>query len=356
MQRKSVIVGMSGGVDSSYAAALLKQQGYSVIGVMLNLWTEPSQSSENRCCSLDSQYVARRIASKLDIPFYVIDAKEEFRHSIVEMFINDYLDGKTPNPCVACNVKVRWKILLEMGDKLSIELLATGHYARIIHLENGHVHLLKGVDNTKEQSYVLSMLGVEYLNRTILPLGSITKEQVRNKSRDLDLQTHNRPDSQDLCFLGDLDYRQFLLKYAKDKIIPGEIVDEGGHVIGMHDGLPFYTIGQRKGLRIAYNQPLYVMAKDQCTNRLVVGFKFAKKNTEFLVKNINWIIKPSEGKDLTYNIKVRYKSRDVPAIIHSLGSDIIKVTMNSDNIPDIVPGQVAAIYSDELCIGGGIIV
>jgi tRNA-specific 2-thiouridylase len=200
------------------------------------------------------------------------------------------------------------------------------------------------------------MLVVNYLNRTILPLGTLTKEEVRKKSRELDLQTHNRPDSQDLCFLGDLDYRQFLLKYTKDRIIPGEIVDENGNVIGKHDGLPFYTIGQRKGLRIAYNQPLYVLEKDQNKNRLIVGIKQHKRNCEFLINNFNWINTPLRGDDKIYTIKVRYKSRDVPAKIHSLGSDMVKANITSENIPEIVPGQVAVIYSDHLCMGGGIIV
>ena len=193
---------MSGGVDSSYAAALLKQEGYEVVGAMLNLWTEPSQFGENRCCSLDAQYLARRVAAQLEIPFYIIDAREEFRNVIVDQFITDYVSGVTPNPCIACNAKVRWKILLEQATKLGIECIATGHYAKIQPLDDGGYQLLKGIDANKDQSYVLSMLNREYLSRTILPLGNLNKEQVRERSKSLNLPSANQPDSQDLCFLG----------------------------------------------------------------------------------------------------------------------------------------------------------
>ena len=311
MSNKQVLVGMSGGVDSSYAAAALKEQGYEVVGAMLNLWTEPSQMGENRCCSLDSQYLARRVAAKLDIPFYVIDAKDEFRAVIVEQFINDYAIGLTPNPCIACNAKIRWKVLLEQAKKLGIEKIATGHYARITADEDKHYQLYKGIDGNKDQSYVLSMLDITYLAETLLPLGQLTKEQVRDRSKLLGLPSYNQPDSQDLCFLGEMDYREFLKKYAKEAITPGDIVDETGNVVGKHNGLPLYTIGQRKGMRIANNTLMYIISKDSINNKLIVSDFFIEKQLKFSVTNMNWLTNQNIGDSIECNVKIRYRSKEI---------------------------------------------
>jgi tRNA-uridine 2-sulfurtransferase len=355
MNTKRVLIGMSGGVDSSYAAALLKQEGYEVVGAMLNLWTEPSQFGENRCCSLDSQYLARRVAAQLDIPFYVIDAREEFHNVIVDQFINDYVSGITPNPCISCNAKVRWKILLDQARKLGIEYIATGHYARIQSLDNGGYQLLKGMDTNKDQSYVLSMLNREYLSRTILPLGNLNKEQVRERSRSLNLPSANQPDSQDLCFLGNMDYREFIMKYAGDRIMPGDIVDEEGRIIGKHDGLPFYTIGQHKGLRIA-NNTYYVIHKNTQTNTLVVNNPTSHSTVKFYVKQINWLTDIFNIQFIECNVKIRYRSEEIPAVVHLCSNESIEVELVLPNKPVITPGQIAVFYKGELCMGGGIIV
>lgn len=356
MGPKRVLVGMSGGVDSSYAAAVLKEKGYDVVGAMLNLWTEPSQEEENRCCSLDSQYLARRVAAQLDIPFYVIDAKEEFRDLIVEQFIQDYVKGETPNPCVACNAKVRWKILLEQARKLGIEYIATGHYARIIPSAVGGLQLFKGVDENKDQSYVLSMLRREYLEHTIFPLGDLLKEQVRERSKTMALPSSNQPDSQDLCFVGKMDYREFLKKYAGDCIIPGEIVDENGKTLGIHQGLPFYTIGQRKGLRIAKKEPYFILSKNIYENKLIVSATFSQRNTSFTVKSMNWLSNEIIEDTIDCTVKVRYRSNEIPVAIHLNDHNNVEVMIKSSKRLDITPGQIAVFYQKELCMGGGIIV
>lgn len=356
MGNKQVLVGMSGGVDSSYAAAILKEQGYEVVGAMLNLWTEPSQKGENRCCSLDSQYLARRAAAKLDIPFYIIDAKDEFRTVIVEQFIKDYTNGLTPNPCIACNAKVRWKLLLEQAKKLGIGQIATGHYATIKANENSDYQLYKGLDGNKDQSYVLSMLDIGYLAATILPLGLLTKEEVRARSKELSLPSFAQPDSQDLCFLGEMDYRDFLKRYAQKDIIPGDIVDETGKVIGKHNGLPLYTIGQRKGLRVANNSINYVIFKDINNNQIIVSKSLAEKPSSFNVHKMNWLIDFKELKTFECTVKIRYRSKEMSATVHLIDQNSISVELHLSVKPDITPGQIAVFYQKELCMGGGIIV
>jgi tRNA-uridine 2-sulfurtransferase len=356
MSKKRVLIGMSGGVDSSYAAAFLKQEGYDVVGAMLNLWTEPSQMGENRCCSLDSQYLARRVAAQLDIPFYIIDAKEKFRKEIVEQFIADYINGVTPNPCIACNSKVRWNILLEQARKLGIEYIATGHYARICSLENGGFQLFKGLDANKDQSYVLSMLPREYLSQTILPLGDMNKVQVRERSRTLNLPSSNQPDSQDLCFLGSMDYREFLMKYAGERILPGDIVDESGKIVGRHEGLPFYTVGQRKGLRIANNKPYFVIFKNLKSNNLIVRCSINENTSSFSAIKMNWLVNQNVGGILECNVKIRYRSTEIPGIVRVTSSESVDVELDISKKPDITPGQIAVFYQKELCMGGGIIV
>ncbi len=356
MERGRVLVGMSGGVDSSYAAAKLKSDGYDVVGIMLKLWTEPSQMGENRCCSLESQNLAARIAEQLDIPFYVIDASKEFHQSVVELFVKDYISGKTPNPCVACNNSVRWKLLLKHADKFGIQYIATGHYARLKHKSGNEVGLWKGIDQSKDQSYVLCMLTKPYLSRTLFPLGDMTKLEVRKGSEILGLKNANKPDSQDLCFLGDMDYRQFLLKYASESIFPGEIVTEDGTVVGTHEGLPFYTIGQRKGLRIAYSKALYVLSKDTITNRLIVGISREKEDIAFNVSKCNWFQDVKPGNTLECSVKVRYKSKDLPCTISVISEQSCAVKLTGKESADITSGQIAAFYQDYLCLGGGIIV
>lgn len=350
----TVVVGLSGGVDSSFAAALLKEQGYEVIGIMLKLWSPPEQEELNRCCSLDSMVLARRVAAKLDIPFYAVDAREQFRSTVVEYFIRGYGAGITPNPCLLCNAEVRWKVLLDQADRLGAEYIATGHYATILH-DQGRVSLIRGVDEKKDQSYVLSRLPREYLDRTILPVGTYLKPDVRDKCKGYGLPTASRPDSQDLCFLGDMDYRSFLTRYTSVQEQTGDIVDRDGTILGRHNGLHEFTIGQRKGLRIAYRIPLYVLAKDYTTNRLIVGPKSDLERREISLQDFNWLILPPTQLKGDITVKVRYSTRAVPADVTVVDTQHIQVSLR-EPVTEVSPGQVAAIYDGNNCIGGGIII
>ncbi len=349
---ETIIVGMSGGVDSSFAAAYLKKQGYDVIGIMLRLWAEEGKEDLNRCCSPDAMMMARRVAALLDIPFYVVDARTEFRNIVVEYFLQGYTRGITPNPCIVCNTEIRWKILMHQADKFDATGISTGHYAQIDQT-NGKFRLLRGLDRKKDQSYVLSMLPKVYLQRTFLPLGSFQKEQVRAKCKEWGLPTANQPDSQDLCFLGELDYRQFLEKYAPGKNEPGEIVSLDGKIQGSHTGLANYTIGQRKGLRIAYKEPYYVVSKDYQSNQLVIGSKQSTGRTLINLTNVNWLENQTSS-EFKGDVKVRYSSTPRDATIQIAPESVI--VHFSEPILDIAPGQIAAIYQGEICLGGGIIV
>jgi tRNA-specific 2-thiouridylase len=264
---------MSGGVDSSTTAALLVEQGYEVIGVMMHLWAEEGQGgSTNRCCSIEAIEDARRVCYSLDIPFHLINYEQEFKNEVVDLFIAEYGLGRTPNPCLACNRRIKFDLLLRRVLAMDAQYLATGHYARV-RQANGRYQLLKGCDERKDQSYVLYMLGQRELQHLLLPLGDYTKQQVRAIARHRGLPVAEKAESQDLCFLSDNDYRRFLQAQAPEAIRPGPILDTAGRIIGQHKGLPFYTIGQREGLGIAAPEALYVMQIDVARNALVVGTK-----------------------------------------------------------------------------------
>jgi len=241
-----VVIAMSGGVDSSVAAALLKDAGYEVIGMMLRLWSEPGKAGSNRCCTPDAMALARRVAAQLDIPFYAVDAQETFRAIVVDYFISGYAQGITPNPCLMCNRHIRWEFLLQRAQALGAEYLATGHYARLRRGADGRYQLLRGVDPAKDQSYVLHVLDQQQLAHTLLPLGAYTKTQVRQLAADFNLPVAGRADSQDLCFLAGEDYRAFLARNTPEISQPGPIIDHQGRMRGEHRGLAHYTIGQRR--------------------------------------------------------------------------------------------------------------
>src|SRR5215207_8250907 len=265
-----VVVAMSGGVDSSVAAALLKEQGYEVIGMMLRLWSEPGKEESNRCCTPDSMAQARRVAAKLDIPFYVINAKDVFHNTVVQYFLDGYARGETPNPCLICNRQIRWTFLLDHALAFGADFMATGHYVRIQNTA-GSYQLLRAVDRSKDQSYVLHVLNQEKLAKALFPVGDYPKPEIRAMAEKHGLPTATRKDSQDLCFLAGDDYRNFLQRNAAEMLRPGEIVTREGHSIGEHQGLANYTIGQRKGLGIASAVPLYVLGKNARSNTLIVG-------------------------------------------------------------------------------------
>lgn len=350
-----VVVAMSGGVDSSAAAALLKQQGYDVTGMMLRLWSEPGKEDSNRCCTPDSMGLARRVAAKLEIPFYVVDARDIFHDTVVKYFLDGYAAGGTPNPCLVCNRSIRWKHLLNHALALGAEYMATGHYVRTRTMEDGTVRLLRAVDASKDQSYVLHVLTQEKLRRAIFPIGEYPKSEVRRMAESLGLPTAARKDSQDLCFLAGEDYREFLQRNAAEMLKPGEIITSDGSVVGHHSGLARYTIGQRKGLGLASPLPLYVLGKDTVGNRLLVGREEELGRGEMKVTGINWLCEaPVTPRHL--EIKTRYTARLVPGMVTPLnGGQEAQVHFDLP-VRDITAGQAAVFYEGDEVLGGGLIV
>jgi tRNA-specific 2-thiouridylase len=351
---RTVVVGMSGGVDSSLAAALLVQRGYRVIGMMLRLWSEPGEGQYNRCCTPDAMAQARRVASMLGIPFYAVDARDDFHTNVVKTFLDGYSRGITPNPCLACNRRIRWGLLMDRARLFGADLLATGHYARLERTPQGRIRLLRARDEWKDQSYVLSVLNQEQLAHTLLPLGDFTKAEVRGMAREMGLPVADRPESQDLCFLGRSDYRTFLLRHAPEVRQPGPIFDARGNLLGEHDGLAFYTIGQRKGLRIAAPQALYVLEKDLERNALVVGTRGELGRSELIADQVNWIAGAPPVGVFRAQVKIRYKADLAWGMVTPEGSDGMRIVFDQP-LRDVTPGQAAVVYVGDECLGGGII-
>jgi tRNA-uridine 2-sulfurtransferase len=349
-----VAVAMSGGVDSSVAAALLVEQGYPVVGMMLRLWSEPGMEGENRCCTPDSVSEARRISARLGFPFYALDARDLFHQRVVQSFLDGYSSGKTPNPCIVCNLYVKWGFLLEKARSLGAQYLATGHYARLARGEDGKVILKRGLDGQKDQSYFLSMLDQDQLSHTLFPLGEYQKNQVREIAQRFELEVASKADSQDLCFLGNQDYRQFLARHAPQVNRPGPIVNSRGEAVGIHQGLAFYTIGQRKGLETGSPDPVYVLSKDYQNNRLVVGKEAELGQRELYAENMNWIAgDPPEG-PLHLQAKIRYRAKLAQVTVTPLENGRAQAIFD-DCQRDITPGQYVVFYNNDIVLGGGMI-
>jgi tRNA-specific 2-thiouridylase len=350
-----VVIAMSGGVDSSVAAALLKQQGYDVIGMMLRLWSEPGKEDSNRCCTPDSMAQARRVAAKLDIPFYVVDAKNVFRETVVQYFLDGYARGETPNPCLLCNRQIRWTFLLDHALALGAEFMATGHYARKMKDESGKMKLMRAVDDSKDQSYVLHVLTQEKLQRALFPVGEYPKPEIRKIAESFGLPTASRADSQDLCFLAGDDYRNFLARNAPELNQPGNIETPDGKIIGQHNGLANYTIGQRKGLNVPSPVPLYVVTKYAVRNTLVVGTQDELGFPELTARDINWTSGDAPSAPFRSLVKIRYTARAVPAEVTPLeGGTRAQVRFDAP-ARDVTAGQAAVFYVGEEVLGGGII-
>ncbi|MCY4072391.1 MAG: tRNA 2-thiouridine(34) synthase MnmA [Chloroflexi bacterium] len=351
-----VVVAMSGGVDSSVAAALLVERGYDVLGMMMRLWSDEALGgpAHNRCCTPQQMSDARRIADQLGIPFYVLDTKDVFRNRVVQYFIDGHRDGFTPNPCLQCNRHVRFDWLLKNALALDADYLATGHYARIDQDRSGKYRLRGGVDIGKDQSYVLSVMGQSQLARTLFPVGEFSKQEVRALARKFGLNVEGKQDSQDLCFLGGQDYRDFLRLHAPDLMQPGPIVRKNGERLGEHQGLSNYTIGQRRGLGLSYDVPLYVLEMKPADNSLVVGTGEELGRDDLLADSVNWVSGESPARPLRAGVKIRYQARPQPAMVEPIGKDQIYVRFDLPQ-RDITPGQAAVIYDGDVCLGGGVI-
>ncbi len=359
-QAKRVLVAMSGGVDSSVTAALLKEQGYEVIGVTFHLWGENKDLRNLRsCCGLASVEDACRVAHKIEIPHLVVNMVDFFTQTVVANFINEYARGRTPNPCIRCNEFVKFGVFFKVAEKLGADFVATGHYARIVKGDDGLYHLLKAVDREKDQSYVLYVLNQSIMAKILLPLGNYTKPQVREIAKRLGLPVHDKPESQEICFVDTGDYRDFLKKMKPDLIKPGPIVTEDGKVIGTHMGVAFYTIGQRHGLGISNpsGEPLYVVKIDAETNTIVVGRRESVLTKEAVVEAVNWVGGEPPKESIRSRVKHRYRSPEGLAWVEPIDKNKVKVIWDEPQWA-VTPGQSAVFYDAEVgeeVLGGGII-
>jgi len=357
---KKVVVAMSGGVDSSVAALLLKKAGWQVVGATLRLWVD-SQSEKQAgdeargCCSYDAVFDARKVAMLLDIPHYVFDMKEEFFEKIVCNFTAEYMNGRTPSPCIECNRTVKFSTLRQKARGLGIDYIATGHYARINHEPDTESYkLLKGIDRQKDQSYMLYILGQEELAATIFPLGDKTKEQVRKIAADNGLNVAYKNESQEICFIPDNDYRSFLKRTCPEVINPGDIVSTSGHKIGRHQGIAFYTVGQRKGLGLPGPQPLYVVSIDPRNNLIIVGNEDELYRAGLIADKLNFVSGIAPRKDLSVEVKIRYRAPAVKALLYPPVGGCSRLFF-LEKQKAVTPGQSVVFYRDEEVIGGGII-
>jgi tRNA-specific 2-thiouridylase len=343
---------MSGGVDSSVAAALMIEAGYDVVGVTLKQWVGSGGAMPTAgCCTVADAEDARRVAAQLDVPYYVLDYVDEFTEAVVRPFAAAYLAGMTPNPCIECNRKVRFSALLERTAELDADVLVTGHHARV-HRDNSGWHLLSAVDGTKDQSYVLHMLGQSELSRIRLPIGEMTKTEVRRRATDMGLRTAAKADSQDICFVGNGDYREFLRENAPETALPGPVVDTTGAVLAEHDGVTGFTIGQRRGLGVAVGEARYVVDIDPAERRVVVGTYDDLLIDGCIVSNMTFVAGMPPA-DPHVTVKVRYRSSPVAATLEPIG-DRWQVQFAEPH-PSPASGQAAVVYAGDEVLGGGTI-
>jgi tRNA-specific 2-thiouridylase len=355
--KKKVMIAMSGGVDSSTAAALLKAKGFSAIGLTMCLGIPAGHNSGKRplCCSAEAIADARKVCLKLDMPHYVFDFKKILKEKVIDNFIDDYLKARTPNPCVRCNRYLKFDLLLNKARALGMDYLATGHYAKVVKRGNRHF-LKKAKDKKKDQSYFLYGIKKANLPFILFPLENLTKEATRDKARHFDLPVSSKPASQEICFVSSNDYKAFLKEKAAGrnfKIEPGDIVDRQGKVLGRHKGICFYTIGQREGLRVSAKKPLYVIALKAATNTVVVGFKEDTFSKGLIAGRLNLFIgypkKPFRAK-----VKIRYNQEDVAAEVFPYGESKLKIVFKPPQSA-VTPGQSVVIYDRDILLGGGVI-
>lgn len=359
---KKVVIAMSGGVDSSLAARLLVDQGYDVMGVTMKLWgyidTGGKPTHDSNCCSLDDINNAKAECASLGIPHYTLDMSAEFKQIVIENFVSEYKAGRTPNPCIICNTEIKWHALLNKLDDLGVDYLATGHYARKVkHEATGNWVIGRGKDQVKDQSYVLWGIRPDELERTLFPLGELSKQEVRQQAANADMRTADTPESMEICFVPDNDYRRFLGEQYPEVIEsapPGDFVDSQGKVIGEHQGIHNYTVGQRKGLGLATGERIFVNKIDAENNTVHVGSKQDAQSSSFTVNSVNWLIPESYALDSPLDVQIRYNHSAKPARIEAIADNEYRVTFDSPENA-ITPGQSAVFFQEGAAVGGGII-
>lgn len=352
--KEKVVVGMSGGVDSSVAAYLLKQQGYEVIGVTMQIWQDEDLDAledNGGCCGLSAVLDARSVADKLDIPYYVMNFKRDFKKTVIDYFVNEYFSGRTPNPCIACNRHVKWESLLQRSLQLGAKYIATGHYAKVIQLSNGRYTLGTAATQSKDQTYALYNLTQDQLKHTLMPVGDYTKEEIRDIAKDIGLSIFDKPDSQEICFIPDNDYGSFL-KDIKD-ISTGSFVDVNGNILGQHKGIIYYTVGQRKGLGVTFGKPMYVKRILPSRNEVVLADDEDLFEYSLIADDINFMSMESLVGELEVMAKIRYSHKKSKAVI-KMENGRISCTFQ-DKQRAITPGQAAVFYKDDYIVGGGTI-